>query len=128
MATRLYSLVYTRTDLAASLVNSFLSSAGGADEYIVPWPSDIVLMQVSASEGIPAGNATFKVVLNGEIKAFPQVVLDSANNFRREGKYFQGILDLAEGDLLEVVVSTTSGFLPTTTDITVVLWCLMRGG
>ena len=66
--------------------------------------------------------------MNGEIKTFPQVVLDSANNFRREAKYFQGALDLAEGDLLEVVVSTTADFLPTTTDITVVLWCLKRGG
>ena len=128
MATRLYPLAYTRTNLAASLVNSLLNSAGGAFEFIIPWPSDIVAMQVSCTDGITAGSATFKTSLNGEIKAFPQVVLDSSNNFRNEAKYFQGALDLAEGDLLEVVVSTTSGFAPTTTDVTVVFWCLLRGG
>lgn len=113
---------FYQDDVAASQSSVQINATGSSTEYLMPSGGEIVAISVNASSAVAAGTLTVKPSVNGTAKSL-SARLDSANGQInvQVGKY--GDNDI--GDRLRrlgVEITTDSGFLPVTTDITVDVW------
>ena len=126
MGTPLYPLVFAKLNLGAAQTDLSLThgDAAGAEEALAPYPGEIVALTVSGGGNRTAGSATFEIRVNGVKLASPVAVIDASNvrRLRVEVGHEAGRTIKAD-DTVEVVVTTSADFAPTTIEYAADVWC-----
>jgi len=108
-------------NLAANLVDSALArfTIGASlipNGWVVVRPGSVTALFVKASAAPSTGTITIKLFKNGSIFSTLQPVLTSSTAFK-VAEMEAGVAGCAAGDVLEMVVSTSSDLTPTTLDV-----------
>jgi len=128
MGTATYPITFGRTDLPADLTDYALphGHAGDACGAVLPYPGDIVALSVSGSPEPAAGSATFEVAINGVKIPTPIAVINAVNTQRALTTIgHEAKATFKAGDRVDVLVTTTADWDPTTTDFAIELWCTL---
>jgi hypothetical protein len=110
---------------ATQLYVSIPGSAAVASQqgYVFPFRGSIIGLSFRANASVSAGSATFTVYK--EAVAMPNTKIDWSSGSDSYVSFPEGTYGFVAGEELDVRVSTTSAYSPTTTDIMVCLFVLL---
>src|SRR5262245_26900673 len=125
---QLLALSFGQINVAASQTDVQLTAAdtSGNDHYPMAFPGDVVAIAWSASAAVTAGTCTLGATFDGTEDADTTLSVP-ADSTTTAGKFLipRGKAPFAANTKLGVEISTNSGFLPITTDISVVVYVLV---
>ena len=140
-AGQLVPLVFTHDQVAASLTDAALKAidltwnAGTSDatlewpgntDVVMPFEGEVVAVTVASTAARTGGTLTVKPSVNGTAQSQPAATLDATNTQYAYARASRGQVAFKAGDRVGAAVTTDASWAPTTADIIVVVWVLVR--
>lgn len=108
---------FQRANLAAALTNSQLDRVTGVPvSETMAFPGSVVGITVASGDARTAGSATFTVFKNGSSVGL-SAALDATNTQYAYATQATGLDTFVAGDRLDIRVTTTADWAPTTADV-----------
>ncbi len=130
---QLVPLMFTQDQVAASqagVAMNIIEAYGGttlsvldANEYVIPWPFDVVGISVRASEARTAGTLTADATIDGTAQTV-QAKLDATNTQSHSRVVPRETKRGRAGQRVGCKLTTDGAWAPVTADIVVIVWVL----